>query len=129
MNIHQNYLHLLGERLGLPLCFDENQQCLLLLDDNLLVSLSIGGDGWLMRGLLMEVSPNNSSAFWREMLVINKELAEQRRGTLAYVEESQALLYVDSVPYPGDTNDLVDRLEHFIAHQEKLQDLLRTTNH
>lgn len=126
MNMHQVYLGHLGERLGLPLQFDENHQCLLLLDENLLVSLSISGDGWLLRGLLMEVSPDISSAFWREMLVINKELAEQSRGTLAYVEASQAMLYMDTVPHPGNTNDLVERLEHFIERQEKLQDLLRT---
>ena len=60
------------------------------------------------------------------MLVINKQLAEEARGTLAYVEASQAMLYMDTVTHPGNTNDLVERLEHFIERQEKLQDLLRT---
>lgn len=82
MNMHQVYLGHLRERLWLPLKFDESHQCLLLLDENLQVSLSINGDSCL----LMEVSPDISLAFWQEILVINKELAEQAQRTLAYVD-------------------------------------------
>lgn len=124
MNMHQDFLNQVGERLGLPLRFDENNQCLLMLDDNLFVSVRVFGDCWVLRGLLMEVFPCSNSETLRDLLAMNRELAEQDGGTLAYEPESQALLYFDSVPQPGDVDDVINRLESFITQQEKLQYLL-----
>lgn len=125
MNTHQNFLNRVGERLGLPLSFDENSQCLLMLDEHLFVSVRVSGDCWVLRGLLMEIHPGSSSETWRNLLVMNKELAEQNGGALAYESESQALLYLDSVPQPGDVDDVINSLERFITQLEKLQSLLR----
>lgn len=125
MNRHQEFLSRVGERLGLPLNFDENSQCLLMLDENLLVSVLVSGDCWVLRGFLMEIFSGSGSETWRDLLAMNKVLAEQNGGTLAYEPGSQALLYLDSVPQPGDVDDVLHRLERFITQQEKLQDLLR----
>lgn len=125
MNIHQDYLGRVGERLGLPLSFDENSQCLLMLDENLFVSVRVSGDCWVLRGLLREMSPNSHSETWRDLLVMNRELAEQNGGTLGYEPESQALLYLCSLPHPGNVDDVIEGLERFISQQEKLQSLLQ----
>lgn len=125
MDMHQDFLGRLGDRLGLPLRFDDNRQCLLQLDEQLLVALHAGDHGWTLHGLLMKALPDSDAHFWRELMEMNVELATQRAGTLAYEPASQALLYLDSIDEPGDTAAAFQQLESFINRQEKLRELIR----
>ncbi|WP_440030291.1 chaperone SicP [Chromobacterium amazonense] len=126
--MHQDFLGRLGDRLGLPLRFDGNRQCLLQLDDQLLVALHANGHGWTLHGLLMKAPRDCDARFWRELMEMNLELATQRAGTLAYDPSSQALIYLDSIDEPGDTAAAFARLESFINRQEKLRALIRNHN-
>lgn len=127
MSIHQDFLKRLGERLGLPLTFDEDEQCLLMLDDSLFISIRVSGEFWVLRGMVKEVSPNSNGDgdFWRDLMIMNRELAEQHGGTLGYEPESKALMYLCSLPHPEDVEDVVNRLEQFITQQEKMQNFLQ----
>ncbi|MGC3030442.1 chaperone SicP [Burkholderia sp. DN3021] len=121
MDKHQEQLGLLGQRLGLPLRFDENRQCLLLLDDNLFVSLRANDKNWLIRGMLVEIPLNAEGVAWSALLAINLDLATQQAGSLAYEPTSRALLYLAVIPKPSQLDDVVERLERFIRYQEQLQ--------
>ncbi|WP_199154761.1 chaperone SicP [Chromobacterium sp. ASV23] len=127
MDMHKEYLARLGERLGLPLSFDDNRQCLLMLDEQLLLALQADDQGWTLRGLLGKVSPDRGAAFWRELLMMNLELHAQRAGALAYEPEAQALLYLERIEEPGDTAAVFERLEIFTNRQEKLSAMVRDT--
>ncbi|MEN3813661.1 chaperone SicP [Chromobacterium piscinae] len=122
MDKHQEQLGLLGQRLGLPLQFDDNRQCLLMLDEHLLVSIRANRETWTLRGFLVEVSPNHSGHIWSTWMAMNLELAQQHAGRLAYEPESHALLYLDELPTFSHPNDIFEQLESFITRLEKLQE-------
>ncbi|MDN7675869.1 chaperone SicP [Burkholderia oklahomensis] len=121
MDKHQEQLGLLGQRLGLPLRFDENRQCLLLLDDNLFVSLRANDKNWLIRGMLAEIPLDAGGVVWSALMAINLELATQQAGSLAYEPTSRALLYLAIIPQPCQLDDAAEQLERFIRYQEQLQ--------
>ncbi|MBM2885032.1 chaperone SicP [Chromobacterium phragmitis] len=126
-NMHNEYLGRLGERLAQPLSFDDNRQCLLMLDEQLLLALEANDQSWTLRGLLGKVNPDRGAAFWRELLMMNLELHAERAGTLAYESEAQALLYLDRIEEPGDTAAAFERLELFTNRQEKLRSMVLDT--
>ncbi|WP_080439546.1 chaperone SicP [Burkholderia ubonensis] len=121
MDTHQEQLGLLGQRLGLPLRFDENRQCLLLLDDNLFVSLRANDKNWLISGMLAEIALDAGGVVWGALMAINLELATQQAGSLAYEPTSRTLLYLAVIPQPSQLDDAAERLERFTYYQEQLQ--------
>lgn len=63
----------LGEDLGLPLAFDENGRCLLILDDKLMISIHTSkSDGWILYGMLGEFYKNTDEIFFQHLEVVLK---------------------------------------------------------
>ncbi|VDZ77180.1 virulence associated chaperone [Salmonella bongori] len=55
MQVHQDIIADIGERLGLPLTFDDNNQCVLLLDTDIFMSIEAKDDIWLLNGMIIPV--------------------------------------------------------------------------
>lgn len=121
MEWHQNILKDIGEHFGLPLEFDCNKQCMLIFDDNTLISIQVNNEIWLVNGMLMEISPNIGSELWQNLMVVNRELAEQNAGVIGYDASSQVLLYINSITNLSDVNEIISHIEVFINRQEYLQ--------
>lgn len=122
MDMHQEAIGRLGDRLGLPLSFDENEQCMLLLDEDLLVSLYATERGWVLRGMLTKASPDSDTVFWRDLMALNLELVGHFAGSIVFEPESQALLYMDLIAEPDDIDATVEHLERFVNRQEALRE-------
>ncbi|EBE5240429.1 PrgH/EprH family type III secretion apparatus protein [Salmonella enterica] len=89
MQAHQDIIANIGEKLGLPLTFDDNNQCLLLLDSDIFTSIEAKDDIWLLNGMIIPLSPVCGDSIWRQIMVINGELAANNEGTLAYIDAAE----------------------------------------
>ncbi len=57
MRTHHDIIADIGEELGLPLTFDDNNQCLLLLDTDIFMAIEAKDDIWLLNGMIIPLSP------------------------------------------------------------------------
>lgn len=94
---------------------------MLIFDDNTLISIQVNNEIWLVNGMLMEISPNIGSELWQNLMVVNRELAEQNAGVIGYDASSQVLLYINSITNLSDVNEIISHIEVFINRQEYLQ--------
>ena len=129
MNIQNDHiLSQLGHRLGLELFFDKNQQCCLLLDQSLMVSIKQEASHWLFYGMLQDQLDNQDKAFWQRLLVLNLSLAEKQAGTITYEPVSDALLYVDALSIAQlDGEACYNFLEQFVHYLEYIKEQLLVT--
>jgi hypothetical protein len=104
----------LGEDLGLPLRFDEHNQCLLILDDRLMISIHTVEDSWVLYGMLGECYQNQDRGFFQYLFSLNQILAEQGHGALAFDKHNSAILYIQHIPLRNaDRVSLFQALEVF----------------
>lgn len=122
MKNNQEQLKRLGERLGLSLYFDDNQQCLFMLDDSLFISIRANQDTWMLRGYVTEVPSNQSNIVWGEWMALNAVLAQEQAGRMVYDPDSKGLLYVEELSALIDIVDIYDKLEKFTNRLEFLTD-------
>ena len=100
---HQKLLHQIGQSLGIALEFDENNQCFLLLDEQLMVSVRSLDDAWILYGMLGNLEENEA----REdaalaLLSLNLNLAEAGEASIALEESSGVIMLIARV----DTTDM-----------------------
>lgn len=117
----------LGRRLGLALSFDENDQCCLILDYTLMLSIKKKATSWLFYGMLQADVSEQEGSFWQYVSSLNLSLAEQEAGAIAYEPTSGALLYVDSLNFTTvELNKIYDNsyafLEKFVDSLESLKE-------
>lgn len=125
MQVHQDIIADIGERLGLPLTFDDNNQCVLLLDTDIFMSIEAKDDIWLLNGMIIPLSPVCGDAIWREIMVINGDLAANNKGTLAYVDTAEILLFIDVITDLTNIHRILLQLELFVNQQEELKNRLQ----
>ncbi|MGL4859574.1 MAG: chaperone SicP [Enterobacteriaceae bacterium] len=116
----------LGEDLGVPLAFDEHGQCLLVLDDNLMISVHQQSEqSWVLYGMLGEFwQPDN--AFFIMLFALNRQLTEQGQGTLIFSKENNSVLYMQHLSLQGASRtSLYQQLEQFT---DWLENLINTLN-
>lgn len=97
MQDHEEILSKLGDRLGLDLAFDDNRQCFLILDQKLMVSIRQKPSTWLFYGMIEDDVEWKEKSFWKNLLEINLDLAENGGGSISFEPESGALMYVHSL--------------------------------
>ena len=90
---HELLLNRLGEKLGLPLVFDQSNQCMLLLDEHLMVSMAPNDQDWMLRCMLTTVEPEIEGKTFKRALQLNHALNELGIGHIFYEESTRALLY------------------------------------
>lgn len=120
MESNQNILNAIGNKLGIPLSFDENKQCMLLLDDDLLVSIRANEHYWLLNGMVSKMKQDNCS-LWCDLMILNRVLAEENSGVLGYEPTSEILLYLEPITNLNEEN-IINKLESFVdklAHLKK----------
>lgn len=125
MQKHQDIIADIGEKLGLPLSFDDNNQCLLLLNTDLFISIEAKDNIWLLNGMIIPLSPVCGDNIWRQIMVMNGELASKEGGTLAYIETAEALLLIDVITDLTSTHRIMLQLESFVNQQEELKNRLQ----
>ena len=106
MNEHERLLAQVGLSLGLPLTFDASEQCLLMLDDKLIISIHYSDKQWTFYCMLGQVPTHEAAQYWRDCLQLNIKLAELGMGCISYEADSGSLLYLMGLPMPA-TRDLV----------------------
>ncbi|EJF5298647.1 chaperone SicP, partial [Salmonella enterica] len=114
-----------GEKLGLPLTFDDNNQCLLLLDTDIFMSIEAKDDIWLLNGMIIPLSPVCGDSIWRQIMVINGELAANNEGTLAYIDAAETLLLINTITDLTNAYHIISQLESFVNQQEALKNTLQ----
>ncbi|ELE3785400.1 chaperone SicP [Salmonella enterica] len=125
MQAHQDIIANISEKLGLPLTFDDNNQCLLLLDSDIFTSIEAKDDIWLLNGMIIPLSPVCGDSIWRQIMVINGELAANNEGTLAYIEAAETLLFIHAITDLTNTYHIISQLESFVNQQEALKNILQ----
>ncbi|MBA3110538.1 chaperone SicP [Salmonella enterica] len=125
MQAHQDIIADIGEKLGLPLTFDDNNQCLLLLDTDIFMSIEAKDDIWLLNGMIIPLSPICGDSIWRQIMVINGELAAKNEGVLAYIDTAETLLLIDVITDLTNIYYIMSRLESFVNQQEVLKNRLQ----
>ncbi|HCM1916239.1 TPA: chaperone SicP [Salmonella enterica subsp. salamae serovar 28:r:e,n,z15] len=125
MQAHQDIIADIGEKLGLPLTFDDNNQCLLLLDTDIFMSIEAKDDIWLLNGMIIPLSPICGDSIWRQIMVINGELAAKNEGALAYIDTAETLLLIDVITDLTNIYYIMSRLESFVNQQEVLKNRLQ----
>ncbi|MBP7662608.1 MAG: chaperone SicP [Shewanella sp.] len=125
MNVHDQLLAQLGQALGLPLVFDANGQCLLMLDQKLMISIRYGDAQWTFYCMLAQKPQLTENHYWQTCLQLNLKLAEQGKGCICYEPQSDALLYLTFIPMPASSpllseflGDLVDTYQALQSHVE-----------
>lgn len=111
--------------MGLPLTFDDNNQCLLLLDSDIFTSIEAKDDIWLLNGMIIPLSPVCGDSIWRQIMVINGELAANNEGTLAYIDAAETLLLIHAITDLTNTYHIISQLESFVNQQEALKTYCR----
>lgn len=119
MESNQNILNAIGNKLGVPLSFDDNKQCMLLLDDDLLVSIRDNESYWLLNGMVSKMKQENCG-LWCDLMILNRVLAEENSGVLGYEPTSEVLLYLDSITDLSEEN-IINKLEAFVDKLDNLK--------
>ncbi|EAR8186796.1 chaperone SicP [Salmonella enterica] len=109
----------------MPLTFDDNNQCLLLLDSDIFMSIEAKDDIWLLNGMIIPLSPVCGDSVWRQIMVINGELATKNKGVLAYIDTAEALLLIDAITDLTNSYHIISQLELFVHQQEELKNRLQ----
>ncbi|MDN3610024.1 CesT family type III secretion system chaperone [Vibrio ostreicida] len=120
---HELILKRLGDMLGLPIEFDDCEQCVLMIDEHLVVSLTPQDQDWLLRCMVTEVEPEFEQSTFKTAMQLNSTLSLTNSGHLFFEENSRALLYVARIAAEdGDT--LYQGLSDTVTQYENIQNLL-----
>ncbi|EAO4573862.1 chaperone SicP [Salmonella enterica] len=122
---HHDIIADIGEELGLPLTFDDNNQCLLLLDTDIFMAIEAKDDIWLLNGMIIPLSPVCGDSVWRQIMMINGELATKNEGTLAYIDTAETLLFIKAITELANMYHIISQLESFVNQQEALKKRLQ----
>ncbi|EFP98626.1 chaperone SicP [Vibrio caribbeanicus] len=117
---HELLLSRLGEKLGLPLVFDQSNQCMLLLDDCLMVSILADEQDWLFNCMLTKVEPESEHRILKEAMRFNHILSHTGSGHIYFEENGRALLYQVRVENPQDGDEIFDQLTEVVNQYEKI---------
>ncbi|EAQ2108136.1 chaperone SicP [Salmonella enterica subsp. arizonae] len=120
MRTHHDIIADIGEELGLPLTFDDNNQCLLLLDTDIFMAIEAKDDIWLLNGMIIPLSPVCGDSVWRQIMMINGELATKNEGTLAYIDTAETLFFIKAITELANMYHIISQLESFVNQQEAL---------
>ncbi|WP_227992822.1 MULTISPECIES: chaperone SicP [Shewanella] len=121
MNQDELLLNQVGQSLGLPLTFDTNEQCLLMLDNKLMISIHYQDELWTFYCMLAQVSNHETAQYWRLCLQLNLVLAEQGMGRISYDTDSGSLLYLMSLPMPATSDSVTEFIERLVDSYESVQ--------
>jgi len=112
----------LGVALNLPLAFDEHDQCLIIIDDRLMIAIRNAQDSLILYGMLGDFYSNIDTDFFEKILLINKNLAEQDQGALIFNKENSSVLYIKHIRSKINTTNIQQDFESFCNILDNLID-------
>lgn len=120
-------LQALSQAIGIDLSFDERQHCMLMLDDDILISLRCLDDDTLgLYGLLGEFPQPRPAVDLMQLLSVNFLLMERCGMSIGLDRATDAVLLLERLPVAGVTGeDIADRVAQFADQVRKLVDWLR----
>jgi hypothetical protein len=118
---HELLLNRLGEKLGLPLVFDQSNQCMLLLDDRLMVSISPDDQDWLLNCMLTKVEPESEHRVLKQALRASHTLSLLGSGHIFFEENGRVLLYQVRVEKPQNGDEIFEQLTEVVNQYEQIQ--------
>jgi hypothetical protein len=111
----------LGKLLGIELTFDENNQCFLLLDERVMISIRDLNNHFVLYGMLGEFPEDKSATFWQKLLALNVVLAETGAGSIALEESADVVMLIKAIHTDGLTvAELEKEVSVFVSQVEKL---------
>jgi len=126
----------LGKLIGLPtLTLDEDRQCTLSFDPDLLISIKAGDPVWMLVAPLADLSeylltqaPNQGeNESLQNLLATNLLLALRGAGQVCLDRESDSVLLIRSIPSGYVTStDLCAAIEDFVATLESMREAMNT---
>ena len=126
---HQDILNEIGNSLGIELAFDDHDQCFILLDEHLMVSVRSAEDAWILYGMLGRLEadgqPEDTA---RTLLALNLRLAESGGGSIAREASSDVLMLVlrvatadmDGARMQAILGQFVNALDHALSEVDGL---------
>lgn len=126
MITHQHCLARFSEILGVDIVLDEKKQALLSIEGSLFISLRFLNQRWLVYGMVKQLDyfaqQQRSPLEWVKWLTVNPVTQEPIVGSLCYLEETNAVLYVDA---PTDPITSGDELYQFVdGFTQRLQEIV-----
>ena len=115
----------LGKRLGVELTFDENNQCFLLLDEHLMISIRSLNENFVLYGMLGEFPEEQSARFWQKLLALNLGLAEAGEGSITLEESADVVMLIKTMPTNLTVSELENGISTFVSHIERLITVLK----
>lgn len=131
MNKPDPLLAQVGRTLGLPLVFDASGQCLIMLDNKLMISIRYGESGWTFYCMLTTVPlttvpPQTAAQFWQACLQLNLTLAERGLGAISYEAKAEALLYLAFLPTPTSSVQVCEFLAELVDRYDAVFTAIET---
>lgn len=136
--IHQSLLQEIGQSLDIDLEFDENHQCFLLLDEQLMVSIRSLDDAWVFYGMVGNLYPEDvdegdaaqqndeTENTAQALLSLNLSQAESGGASIAMQKSSGVIMLVLRVATIGMYSlGMKDRLAGFV---DQLKATIATLN-
>ncbi|MCL1123680.1 chaperone SicP [Shewanella surugensis] len=120
METNHRLLKQLGDYLGLPLAFNNDDQCLMVFDGKLMVSIRNRNNVWEFQCMLSEMSLDTPVEYYQSYLMLNFELANKMLGSICYESNSRALMYVVPLAMPASYESLLTFLEEVLDQYEAL---------
>ncbi len=99
---------------------------LIITDSDILRLLKLKDDIWLLNGMaIIPLSPVCGDSIWRQIMVINGELAANNEGTLAYIDAAETLLLIHAITDLTNTYHIISQLESFCESAGSAQNILQ----
>jgi len=120
MDAQENALAGLGENLGIALKFDGNDRCLLSVNKKTIIAIQKQADGFLLQGILADLSDRLDPSFLEKILALNLLMARLNKGTMTLSPKKNAVLLVKTVKGKIDSSHLEIALGDFANSVENL---------
>ncbi|MFS1537768.1 MAG: CesT family type III secretion system chaperone [Candidatus Phlomobacter fragariae] len=96
-----------GQLLGLPLVWDGSDQCTLLLDNQLMMSIHAKGTYWQLYCFLGQIDEQKAHLLFINCMHHNMQLVENNDGAVGYDSAQRTLLYAVNWPVPASGEELL----------------------
>ncbi|AKP34746.1 CesT family type III secretion system chaperone [Yersinia aleksiciae] len=118
MDANNLILQEFGQILGLPLSFDKNSQCILIIERKIIISIRANEERWIFHYLLTKNTQSLNNDVFPLCLKLNVILAERGSGSIAYLPDARQFIYVISTQIPGSGGEIEHLLEKIISTGE-----------
>ncbi|WP_145519223.1 CesT family type III secretion system chaperone [Yersinia bercovieri] len=115
MDTNNLILQEFGKILGLPLSFDKDSQCILIIERKIIISIRANEESWIFHHLLTKNTQHLNNGVFPLCLKLNIILAERGSSSVAYLPDSKQLINIVSTQTPNSGGEIEYLLEKTIS--------------